>query len=138
MSELSSLMRSPFSHPLTQQFLRFAAVGGVAVLVHYSIMIALVELAAWPVVVASTLGFTIGAVVSYGLNRIFTFVGSSQPLGLGFVKFSLVVGVGLLMNGAIVALLHGWGLPYMLAQATATGLVTFWNFGANRALVFHR
>lgn len=121
--------------PLAQQFLRFAAVGAGATCVHYAILIAMVELAHRPLVLATSLGFCGGAVVSYTLNRRLTF--SHQPhFGLGLLKFVAVGLVGLGLNAAIVVGLTNLGLPYMIAQMAATGLVLIWNFTLSRLLIF--
>lgn len=117
------------------QFLRFAAVGAVATAVHYTILIALVQLGHVNPVLGTACGFCVAAVVSYSLNRRFTF--DHQPVfAHGLVKFLAVGAVGLALNAGIVALLIGQGLHYLLAQVVATGLVLIWNFGAARFVVF--
>jgi putative flippase GtrA len=121
--------------PIARQFGRFALVGAAATSVHYLILIALKELASVGVVWATTAGYAVGAVVSYTLNRAFTF--EVRPAyGAGLVKFLGVILLGAGINALIVALLAGAGMHYLLAQAIATGLVLIWNFLAARALVF--
>lgn len=130
------LIRRFAAHDVVRQFLRFAVVGAMATAVHYSVLIALKEMFHVPLVVATSVGFLVGALVSYVLNRRFTF--SVRPaFGLGLVKFLAALGVGLLLNGAIVGFLaHEAQIPYMIAQLAATGLVLFWNFASTRLLVF--
>lgn len=123
------------AHPTAQQFLRFAMVGAVATAVHYAILISLVELAQVELLPATSIGFVAGAVVSYTLNRRYTFA-SQQHFGRGLAMFLAVGFVGLGLNGLIVSLLAGAGLLYILAQMIATGLVLIWNFGAARLVVF--
>ena len=118
------------------QFLRFAAVGAVATAFHYAVMFSLVEFAAVNPVWATVCGFLVGAVVSYSLNRVFTFAASKPAFGRGLAKFFAVVAVGAVMNAGIVWFLTGQGLHYMIAQVIATVLVLFWNFGSSRLLVF--
>jgi putative flippase GtrA len=118
-----------------REFARFTAVGAVATATHYTLMIALKELGHVNVVVATICGYALGAVVSYTLNRRFTF--STRPAyGRGLAKFLAVTCVGAVLNAAIVALLTNQGLYYMLAQVIATGLVLIWNFTGARLLVF--
>lgn len=117
------------------EFLRFAGVGAVATATHYALLIALKELGGVDVVTATICGYALGAVVSYNLNRRFTF--ATQPAyGRGLAKFALVVGIGAVVNAAIVALLTSQGLYYLLAQMIATGLVLIWNFIGARMIVF--
>lgn len=135
MTETRSVVSRAAGHPTVRQFVRFAMVGVVATAVHYGVLIALVELAGMGVVLATSLGFLSGAVVSYGLNRWLTFV-TTQPVGVGFVKYVTALSVGLVLNAGIVALLQHYGLAYLVAQVIATSVVLFWNFGASRLLVF--
>jgi putative flippase GtrA len=135
MADTRSFVDRAAGHPTVRQFLRFASVGAVATVVHYGVLIALVELAGVGAVLATSLGFLAGVVVSYALNRRLTFV-TRQPIGTAFIKYLLALTVGLAINGGIVAGLQPLGLHYLIAQVIATGVVLFWNFGASRYLVF--
>jgi putative flippase GtrA len=120
---------------VVRDFLRFAAVGAVATAAHYAVMIALTELAGFNPVTATVCGFAVGAVVSYTLNRIYTF--SVRPaFGRGLVKFLVVVGIGAVLNAAIVAFFIELRLHYMIAQVIATCVVLIWNFAGARLVVF--
>ncbi len=110
-------------------------VGAVATSAHYAVMIALVELAQVDPVVATVCGFGVGAVVSYTLNRRFTFE-TKPAYGRGLAKFLVVIAIGAVLNAGIVALLIGWGLHYMAAQVIATLIVLVWNFAGSRLVVF--
>jgi putative flippase GtrA len=121
--------------PLVQQFLRFACVGLAATVVHFAILITLVEIWHFGPVFATTIGFAVGALISYALNRRYTF-GPTGQFGLGLAKYYGALSVGLLLNGIIVGVLSGAGLPYLVAQGIATGTVLIWNFLTARLLVF--
>lgn len=148
MTDARSLFTRTAGHPVVQQFLRFALVGIPATFTHYGVMFGLIALFGMNGVdlringlelneiVATSFGFLSGAAVSYVLNRRITFV-TKQPMGVGFLKYVLALSVGLVLNGAIVGVLHqNIGLHVLLAQLIATGVVLFWNFGASRLLVF--
>lgn len=124
------------NHTIVRQVLTFAAVGALATLVHYAILVVLVEFGHATPVIATTVGYCVGIVVSYTLNRRYTFDARHAPLATTFLKFLLLYGIGALLNGAIVAALVGAGLWYLLAQIVATGLVLIWNFLGARFLVF--
>jgi putative flippase GtrA len=128
-------LASAAAHPTVQQFLRFAAVGALGTLVHYSVLTALVGLAGVGDVAATSLGFLAGATATYPLNRRITFA-TTQPLGVTYVKYVVALSVGVLLNGAIVAGLRSLKFDLLIAQPIATGVVLFWNFGASRLLVF--
>lgn len=132
---LTDLLTHSLTRRVASEFARFAAVGVVATCVHYSILIALVELAKMHVVPATSLGFIFAASVSYTLNRRFTF--THQPhFGRGLLKFVAVGAVGLTLNASIVGGLSHAGMPYLLAQIIATGAVLTWNFTIARFVVF--
>lgn len=118
------------------QFLRFASVGAVATLVHYSVLIALVELAGAPKTLSTVIGYLCGMMTSYLLNRVFTFADAPTSFWRGLAKFALVNTIGLGLNTAIFAALVAAQLHYILAQAAATLIVLFWNFFAARTFVF--
>jgi len=125
------------ARPIVRQFLRFATIGGIATIVHYALMIALVEWGGLAPLIATSIGFGVGAVISYTLNRRFTF--DHRPaFGRGLIVFLCVFFVGLGINGVIFSVLHGpsVGLPYIVAQAIATGVVLIWNFFGARLVVF--
>ncbi len=120
---------------VVRDFLRFATVGAVATAAHYAVMIALVQFGGVDPVAATVCGFTVGAVVSYTLNRRYTF--AVRPAYMrGFLKFAIVIGVGAVLNAAIVAFFIRFGLHYMAAQVIATVVVLIWNFAGARLIVF--
>ncbi len=128
-------LQQVLARAVVRDFLRFATVGAVATAAHYAVLITLAELAGVNPVTATVIGFGVGAVVSYTLNRRFTF--AVRPAYMrGFVKFLAVVGIGAVLNAAIVAFFIGLGLHYLIAQVIATGLVLIWNFAAARLVVF--
>lgn len=121
---------------LLRQFLTFAAVGVAAAVVHYGILILLVELAGVLPVIATLWGFLAGAAVSYVLNRRYTFR-SDRPHRAAAPRFLAVSTGGFVLNGLVMLLLNEyWGVPYLIAQVIATLIVLFWNFSANRWWTF--
>lgn len=124
------------SSATAQQALRFAIVGVVATATHYAILTALVEIGQVKPVIATTVGYIFGTIVSYVLNRRFTFNARGTPVARSFAKYAVLYGVGALLNAAIVQGLIALGLYYLLAQVISTGIVLFWNFLGARFVVF--
>jgi putative flippase GtrA len=111
-------------------------VGVIATIVQYTILIALVEILSVDPVAASVSGYMPSAVVNYALNYRYSFR-SSAAHGKAFPKFIFVSGVGLVLNGALMALwVRGFSLDYLMAQIATTGIVLFWSFAANRVWSF--
>lgn len=120
---------------VVRDFLRFAAVGAVATAAHYAVLMSLVSFAGMDPVPATVCGFSVGALVSYTLNRRYTF--QTRPAyGRGLAKFLVVVSIGAVLNAAIVAFFIRFGFHYMAAQLIATGVVLIWNFAGARLVVF--
>jgi putative flippase GtrA len=117
------------------RFVRFALVGGVATTIQYALLILLVRGWAMAPTPASSIGFVLSATVNYLLNYRFTFR-SKRPHGPAAMKFGLLAGTGLLVNAAVMRLLIGLGVQYLLAQAGASGLVLCWNFIGNSLWTF--
>jgi putative flippase GtrA len=120
---------------VAREFLRFAAVGVAATAAHYAVLIALKELGGVDPVPATAVGFAIGAVVSYVLNRAFTFT-ARPAIASSLAKFAAIAVVGAFINAGIVALLIGQGLYYLVAQVIATLVVLVWNYAGARLIVF--
>ncbi len=123
---------------LSRQFAAFSGVGLVAAVVHYGLLIALVEIAGWGAVAATLLGYGVGGIVSYALNRRLTYV-SDRPHAEATWRFAVVAFVGFLLTGLLMeTFTNALGAPYIPAQLVTTGIVLFWSFVANRLWTFAR
>lgn len=120
---------------LGAQFAKFAAVGGLGTALHYLVLLVLVSLAQMPPGRAAFLGATAGACVVYLLNRRYTF-DSRQAHGRAVPRFVLLALVGASLNGAIVGVLSGAGLHFLLAQVLATGAILVLNFIVSKLWIF--
>ena len=118
------------------QFIRFASAGAVGTLVHYGVLILLVQFMSLNAIAASTAGFVLGAATNYQLNYHFTFA-SVKRHSEAFSKFFTVAMVGMLFNGLLMVLCVNFiKIPYLFAQLVATFLVLLWNFFVNRWWTF--
>lgn len=117
--------------------LLFGMVGALATGVHFTILIALVEFVGFAPLLATSVGYAVGVVVSYALNRRFTF-SADDPVAKSFPRYVALYMAGALLNGAVMAGLTQSGAPYLLAQIGATALVLVWNFAGSSVFVFQR
>lgn len=121
---------------LSDQFLRYALVGIAAAIGHYGTLIGLVETGAAGAVAASLAGFVVGGVISYVLNRRFTFESDKSHAG-AVPRFAAIAIAAFLMTGALMwAFTTYTPLHYLLAQLVTTGIVLVWTFFANRFWTF--
>ena len=121
---------------LGRQFAAFLVVGSIAFVVHYGVMIALVEALGIGAVAAALAGYLSGGVVSYAMNRRHTYA-SARPHAEATPRFGVVALVGFGLTWLSMSVLTGrFGLPYVPAQLATTGVVLFWSFFANRIWTF--
>lgn len=121
---------------LQRQMSAFVFVGLFAAVAHYGALILLVEGLGWSAVPSTLVGYILGGVTSYLLNRRHTFE-TDRSHGEAGWRFAVVAGVGfgltwLLMLGFVDRL----GLPYLPAQVLTTGVVLVWSFCANKLWTF--
>ena len=105
-------------------------------MVHFGVMIALVELFFVPPLIGSFAGFSSGTLVNYYLQYSWTFR-STQSHRLAFIRYVTITVAMLFVNLLIFQL--AWqqiGLDYKLAQVVATGVVFLVNFGINASYTF--
>lgn len=121
---------------LSRQFIVFVVIGLAAAVAHFGALIALVEAGGWSPVPATLAGYVAGGVISYVLNRRFTYV-SDRPHAEAGWRFATVAFVGFLLTSICMYVLHDLlGAHYLLAQVLTTGAVLAWSFSAHRLWTF--
>ena len=120
-----------------RHFIRYTAVGAVATLTHYLLLIACVELAGWPAFAASGFGAVAGAQVAYAGNRWFTFEHRGDMLD-SWPRFQATALLGAVLGMGVVGAAVHLGLHYLLAQVLATLLSLVITFVINRAWTFRK
>ncbi len=118
------------------QFLKFGIVGISNTLLTFIVYTVLLKgFGVW-YLAASAIGFTVGAINGFLLNRRWTF---RDHVGDAFtpVRWAIVQGSGLALNeGLLYLFVDGADLDKLLAQACATAIVTVLTFFVNRAWTF--
>jgi putative flippase GtrA len=110
--------------------------GGVATASHYMVTVAAVELLSVAPVVATSVGFIVGAIVKYWLNYAVAFRSRARHIG-AITRFAIFVGALLALNTVVFELLHGvLGLHYLVAQAVSTLALIPPGYFINRHWVF--
>ncbi len=118
------------------QFVKFGLVGVSNTLIAFIIYTLLLKVFGVWYLAASAIGFGVGAINGFLLNRRWTFsdhVGDS----LTPVRWATVQGCGLGINeGLLYVFVHDARIDKLLAQVGATAVVTVSTFFANRAWTF--
>lgn len=132
-----------------RRFAKFATVGALGFLTHFTIVNLLVQVGGWQEVVANPFGFTAAVVQNFFLNRRWTFPESRERHAGGqLAQFFIVSVVGLALNQFVFWVMNrlleaplarlidnarlAHALTYNIALCVAVGVVLFWNFSANR------
>src|SRR6478672_3368985 len=118
------------------QFVKFGIVGVSNTLLSFAIYTVLLKVFGVWYLAASAIGFVIGAVNGFLLNRRWTFAGHVGD-ALTPVRWGVVQGCGLALNlGLLYLFVDGAGVEKLLGQALATAIVTVVTFLVNRAWTF--
>jgi putative flippase GtrA len=121
---------------LPRQLAAFVAVGVLAAIAHYGVLIGLVEQGGSNPVPATLVGYVAGGIISYALNRRLTYA-SDRPHAEAGWRFAVVALVGFVLTGAFMQAFTGWlGAPYLPAQLVTTGIVLVWSFIAHKVWTF--
>ncbi|MQQ09618.1 GtrA family protein [Epibacterium sp. SM1979] len=121
---------------LLRQFITFSGVGAIATACHYVVLFVLVVDAGVQPVTASFCGAVVGAIVSYVLNRAYTFQSTAQHRKTA-PKFFLIAALAVISNTALIRfLIVSVGLPYQVAQVLTTAVLIVVTFGLNKVWSF--
>jgi putative flippase GtrA len=118
------------------QFVKFVIVGVSNTLLAFTIYTVLLKVFGVWYLGASAIGFVVGAVNGFLLNRRWTFAGHVGD-SLTPVRWGIVQGCGLVLNeGLLYLFVDGADIEKLLGQALATVIVTVITFLVNRAWTF--
>jgi len=127
------------SHPravVLVQFVKFGIVGVSNTLITLAVYTLLLKVFGVWYLAASAIGFLLGAVNGFLLNRRWTFRGHVGD-ALTPVRWGVVQTCGLAVNEALLyVFVHDAHLDKLIAQVCATAVVTVSTFFANRAWTF--
>ena len=118
-------------------FLRYIVSGGLATIVHYAILIYLVEMVNVNPTISTTIGFLAAVAVNYPLQYYWTFSSKTRH-DLAFLRYTIVTLMTMLVNITIfwvlVEVLHYW---YFMSQVVATFFVIVINYFINSKYTFN-
>ena len=124
--------------PLALKFSKFALVGMSGLIIDFAVTFVLKEKLKINKYIANSIGFVLAATNNYLFNRIWTFRNDHPDVPVQYVKFIAVSLIGLILNNAILKLLHDrLKLNFYIAKLIAIGIVLFWNFTANLFFTFN-
>jgi putative flippase GtrA len=118
------------------QFVKFGIVGVSNTLLTFAVYTLLLKVVGVWYLAASAIGFVVGAVNGFLLNRRWTFRGHVGD-ALTPLRWAIVQGCGLALNEGLLYLwVAGIGLDKLIGQALAIAIVTTVTFFVNRTWTF--
>lgn len=115
----------------------FIAVGCTAAAVHWLAVVAAVEVAGWPPLVANIGGWLVALGVSFTGHHHLSFRGHRAPLARSAARFFLVSATGFAVNeGVFAATLHWSGIGYQFLLAGVLVMVALMTWLLSRYWVF--
>lgn len=122
--------------PVILQFAKFGIVGISNTLIAFAVYVLLLKVFGVWYLAASAIGFILGAVNGFLLNRAWTFRGHVGD-SLTPVRWGVVQTCGLALNEGLLFLwVDGLGVDKLVGQALAIVIVTTVTFFVNRAWTF--
>ena len=119
-----------------RSFFMYLVSGVASVATHYAFTVFAVEVLGWRALVATSVGFVVGAVTKYFMNYVLAFQ-SEEPHLSAIPRFAVMLGGLFTANAAIFWALHEHaGLHYMVAQVLTTCLLVPVGYVINRIWVF--
>ena len=124
---------------LKRQAARFATVGIACVLLNVGLFAVLVDWLGLGVLAVTVLSFILGNLVSFALNRSWTFVAAGGPLLPQIAKFSTVQVSSLALNLTLMWwLVTILGIRAVIASLVVSASFAVGNFLAQRSWVFRK
>ena len=116
-----------------RSFFMYLVSGVASVATHYAFTVFAVEVLGWRALIATSVGFMVGAVTKYFMNYFLAFK-SEEPHLQAIPRFAVMLLALFAANGAIFWALHDqYKLHYVVAQVLTTGLLVPVGYVINRA-----
>jgi len=125
------------------KFIRYLGIGIIATLVDWAIFYMLIGALGVFYVLALAISYLISTVLSFFLNKRYTFRNTYKRIHFQLASFVAVAAAGLAINEAIVYVLVYYifgssaSMALMAARVIATFVVFIWNFMINKRVTFH-
>jgi dolichol-phosphate mannosyltransferase len=131
---LALLIDKVIGHVVPLRFIMFAAVGGVGLIAHLTVLAILNRGLGVPFVAANPCAATTAMVLNFFLNNMLTYrdmrLRGFRPIMRGLLSFCAVCAVGMLANVGIAAVLFQQKYTWWLAATAGIFMGAIWNYTA--------
>ena len=120
-----------------ERIIGFFLIGVIASLIDIGLLYLLTTWCGVWYLLAATISYCCGIVVSYLMNKVLTFQDKNRHYGLQFAAFAIISFSCLLMNICIIWLaVTFFSADYLLAKVVATCCAFFWNYYGQSRITF--
>lgn len=123
---------------LLGQLFRFGIVGSLAAILHFSVVVLLVQKFALPPLTANLFGFGCGFQISYWGHRSWTFRATEILHRIAFTKLIIVQIINLTLNETLYYVMLSMHLPYQVALLIVLTTLPIFTFMMSKLWVFQR
>jgi putative flippase GtrA/nicotinic acid mononucleotide adenylyltransferase len=133
---MANLNTNFFNKKNSNQILKFGITGILGTVLHFIILIILVENFQINVLIATTIAFFCATIFNFLLNKFWTFKQPKKVEGQ-FLRYLFIVFCGALLNLLFIYLGETkFEIDYRISQIIATFFVAIWNFWGTKKFVF--
>jgi putative flippase GtrA len=132
---VATRLSGTLSKAARSSLVRFVVVGGLSFATDFGSLYLLHGVLGILLAPATVMAFAIAFVVNFGLNRIWAFR-ASGAVGQQLRRYLYLVAVNLVLTVLIVQGLTLLGLPYLVAKACSTAVLTVGNYFVSRKWIF--
>ncbi|MFA6527986.1 MAG: GtrA family protein [Candidatus Gracilibacteria bacterium] len=128
--------------PNFRQFIKFCVVGTISMIVDvgsYTLLTRMIQFFYSHYLLANAIAFIVSLIISYVLNKKFTFQNNNKAIGVQFTKYVGVYTVGLVISEILLYILvDRIGIYDLIAKMLVIGAVLFWNFTGSKFFIFDK
>jgi len=118
------------------QIAKFLTIGSFAAVVHFSVVVLLVQLFHYVPLIANVAGFVVSFQLSYWGHRLWTFSDTMVSHREAYPKLVVVQVVNFSVNESLYFLFLSLGLPYQLALLIVLAILPVFTFITSKFWVF--
>lgn len=127
----SSLAQRLARHPLV----KYVVIGGLCFVIDAGLLWFCTSVLGWKVWIGATIGYWVGLLVNFTLNRT-TMSQASGRLLRQTSRYAVLLGANYVITLAFLHLAGTWGLPVVAAKTIIVAASTCWNYILYRTWVF--
>lgn len=126
--------------PISESLLRYLVVGVAAFSIEYGSFYGLYIAVKWPLYLANSISFGLGLLISFLLNRLWTFGGGTyrKKTAHQFGFYIALALINLLLTNLLVGWLKYLGTNPRIGKLAAMLITSLWNYILFKAIIFNR